>query len=112
MTDMVSLLLTYLFPDSPPLSVAVGAADGGCWVLLVMLLLLLLMVVRTNLSDSSALHFFTAGGFLHRRTAVLLRTDRELYCEIQFEYKMKAVVSETMIAHTGIIFVISECSRI
>lgn len=53
---------------------AVRAADGG-WGLVVMLLLLLLLLllVRTRLDGRSALQLFTAGGFLHHRTAVLLR---------------------------------------
>lgn len=65
------LLFTYLFLDSP-LVMAVGAADVG-WALVVILFLLLLLVM-SGLDVSSALHFFTARGFFHHRTAVLLRT--------------------------------------
>lgn len=70
----MSLLLAYLFLDSPPLVVVVGAADEG-WDLVVVLLLLLLLV-RTYLEGSHALHLFTACGFLNHRTAVLLRAHR------------------------------------
>lgn len=68
------LLFTYLFLDSP-LVMAVGAADVG-WGLVVMLFLLLLLVM-SGLDVSSALHFFTARGFFHHRTAVLLRTMQD-----------------------------------
>lgn len=67
------LLLTYLFLDSPPPVMAIGTASRG-WGLVVMLFLLLLPVM-SGLDVRSALHFFTARGFFHHRTAVLLRTQ-------------------------------------
>lgn len=74
-------LLTYPSLDSPCLAVAIGAADGG-WGLVVMLLLLLLLLKgRTHLDGGSA------GGFLHHRAAVLLRTHTRY--SIQFNSKAK-----------------------
>ena len=84
----VSVMLTHLLFDSPPPTVAVGAADGS-WGLVVMLLLLLL-VGGTHLDGCSAFHLFTAGCFLHHRTAVLLRShSQEDQNEIKIQCKTK-----------------------
>lgn len=77
---LVPLLLTYPFLDSPPLAVAVEAADG-CWGLVVTLLQFLLLL-RTHLDGGFALHLSTAERFLRHRTAVLLRTHGQ---EIQLK---------------------------